>query len=152
MVGRGGGHWIKENNINSPLYWHKQDEEWYTYTLAGLKKLNPNAILTHISYYEANAFATWKQMRLPTEFEWEAAAKQFDWGKCWEWTNSAYLPYPDFKIQSGAVGEYNGKFMINQMVLRGASVATSKKHSRITYRNFFHPDARWQFAGIRLVK
>ena len=147
-----GWHWVKNNNIGSPLYWHKIDGEWYNYTLAGLKKINPKGILSHISYYEANAFANWKGMRLPTEFEWEVAADQLNWGARWEWTNSAYLPYPNFKIQEGAVGEYNGKFMISQMVLRGASVATSKGHSRKTYRNFFHPKYQWQFTGIRLVK
>lgn len=147
-----GWAWLKNNNISSPLYWHKIGDDWFYYSLAGLKKVNPNAILTHISYYEANAFANWKGMRLPTEFEWEVAADQLDWGKYWEWTNSAYLPYPGFKIEEGAVGEYNGKFMINQMVLRGASVATPKNHSRKTYRNFFHPHFQWQFSGIRLVK
>jgi len=93
-----------------------------------------------------------KESRLPIEFEWEVAADLLNWGARWEWTNSAYLPYPNFKIQEGAVGEYNGKFMISQMVLRGASVATSKGHSRKTYRNFFHPKYQWQFTGIRLVK
>jgi formylglycine-generating enzyme required for sulfatase activity len=102
--------------------------------------------------YEAAAFAEWKNRRLPTEFEWEAASGEFDWGLRWEWTNSAYLPYPHFKRAKGAIGEYNGKFMINQMVLRGASVATSPGHSRPTYRNFFHPPLRWQFTGIRLAK
>ena len=102
--------------------------------------------------YEAAAFAEWKQMRLPTEFEWEAAAEKFAWGLRWEWTNSAYLPYPGFKKSSGAIGEYNGKFMINQMVSRGASVVTPPHHSRKTYRNFFHPLLRWQFTGIRLAR
>lgn len=147
-----GWAWLKNNNISCPLYWHKIGDDWFYYSLAGLKKVNPNAILTHISYYEANAYANWKGMRLPTECEWEVASDQLDWGKYWEWTNSAYLPYPGFKIEEGAVGEYNGKFMINQMVLRGASVATSKNHSRKTYRNFFHPHFQWQFSGIRLVK
>jgi formylglycine-generating enzyme required for sulfatase activity len=147
-----GWSWVNENAINSPLYWHEIDSEWHYYTLAGLKKVDPNAILTHINYYEANAFAEWKGMRLPTEFEWEIAAQQLDWGKRWEWTNSAYLPYPHFKKENGAVGEYNGKFMSNKMVLRGASVATSKDHSRSTYRNFFNPTERWQFTGIRLAK
>ena len=104
------------------------------------------------SYYEATAFAEWKEMRLPTEFEWEAANDKFDWGLRWEWTNSSYLPYPGFKKAAGAVGEYNGKFMINQMILRGASVATPPGHSRSTYRNFFHPHLRWQFTGIRLAR
>lgn len=147
-----GWLWKNENKIESPLYWHKIDNDWCVYTLTGLQKLNTNAILTHISYYEAAAFAEWKKMRLPTEFEWEIASLKLDWGKRWEWTNSAYLPYPDFKKPEGAVGEYNGKFMINQMVLRGASCATPTNHSRNTYRNFFHPEERWQFNGIRLIK
>jgi len=109
-------------------------------------------ILCHVSYYEALAFAEWKKMRLPTEFEWEIAAKSLDWGTRWEWTGSAYAPYPGFSKPPGAVGEYNGKFMINQMVLRGASSATSPDHSRTTYRNFFHPHYQWQFTGIRLAK
>ena len=147
-----GWSWLNENQISAPMYWHKIKEEWHYYTLAGLQKLDPNAILTHINYYEASAFAEWKGMRLPTEFEWEIASKQFKWGKRWEWTNSAYQAYPNFKKQSGAVGEYNGKFMSNRMVLRGASVATPKNHSRNTYRNFFNPSERWQFTGIRLAK
>ncbi|GAA4233193.1 ergothioneine biosynthesis protein EgtB [Postechiella marina] len=147
-----GWAWVNTNNINSPMYWHKINHEWHSYTLAGLQKVDVNAILCHINYYEANAFAEWKGMRLPTEFEWEIAAKQLDWGKRWEWTNSAYLPYPEFIKENGAVGEYNGKFMSNKMVLRGASVATSNNHSRLTYRNFFDPNKRWQFTGIRLAK
>ena len=147
-----GWSWLNENNITSPLYWHKINGIWHYFTLAGLKEVDPNAILGHVSYYEAQAYATWKGFRLPTEFEWEAASGSFDWGKRWEWTNSAYLPYPGFKTAEGAVGEYNGKFMINQMVLRGASVATSNNHSRKTYRNFFHPHFQWQYSGIRLAK
>jgi len=147
-----GWSWVQENNIKAPLYWHKIDDTWHYYTLSGLQKVNPKAILSHISFYEANAFAEWKQMRLPTEFEWEIASDKFNWGKRWEWTYSAYLPYPNFKKAEGAIGEYNGKFMMNQMVLRGASVATSENHSRKTYRNFFHAQERWQFTGIRLVK
>ena len=147
-----GWSWVTENKIEAPLYWHKIDGEWHTYTLGGLEKLNPEAILTHISFYEAVAFAAWKKMRLPTEFEWEAAADKFNWGKRWEWTNSAYLPYPNFKKPEGAIGEYNGKFMVNQMVLRGASCATPPQHDRKTYRNFFHAHERWQFNGIRLAK
>lgn len=147
-----GWSWITENKIEAPLYWHKIDGVWHHYTVSGLEEINPDAILTHISFYEASAFATWKKMRLPTEFEWEAAADEFNWGKRWEWTNSAYLPYPYFKKPEGAIGEYNGKFMINQMVLRGASCATPTHHSRKTYRNFFHAHERWQFNGIRLAK
>lgn len=147
-----GWNWVNENKINAPLYWHKSDEGWQHFTLSGMQNLNPNAIVTHISFYEASAFAQWKKMRLPTEFEWEAASSQLDWGKRWEWTYSAYLPYPGFCKAEGAIGEYNGKFMINQMVLRGGSCATSAHHTRSTYRNFFHPEERWQFNGIRLVK
>lgn len=147
-----GWGWVQTNQICSPLYWHKINDEWHYYTLAGLKKVDPDALVCHINFYEANAFAEWKGMRLPTEFEWEIASGKLDTGKRWEWTASAYLPYPGFKKANGAVGEYNGKFMSNQMVLRGASVATSNGHSRNTYRNFFHPHERWQFTGIRLVK
>ena len=146
-----GLDWVKQNEISSPLYWHKIDDEWMNFTLSGLRPLRPDDVVCHVSFYEASAFAEWKKMRLPTEFEWEAASDKFDWGLRWEWTNSAYLPYPNFAKPAGAVGEYNGKFMINQMVLRGASVATPPNHSRKTYRNFFHPHLRWQFTGIRLV-
>ncbi|HUR99547.1 MAG TPA: ergothioneine biosynthesis protein EgtB [Pyrinomonadaceae bacterium] len=147
-----GWDWVNRDNIGSPLYWHERDGEWFSFTLAGLRKLSPDAPVCHVSFYEASAFAEWSGRRLPTEFEWEAASAKFDWGLRWEWTNSAYLPYPGFKKPDGAVGEYNGKFMINQMVLRGASVATSPGHSRNTYRNFFHPHLRWQFTGIRLAR
>ncbi|MFC5193817.1 ergothioneine biosynthesis protein EgtB [Bizionia hallyeonensis] len=147
-----GWDFIQENNITAPLYWHKVDDVWFHYTLNGFVPVDKNKPVTHISFYEAFAFAEWKQMRLPTEFEWEVASQKIDFGQLWEWTNSAYLPYPNFSKAPGALGEYNGKFMINQMVLRGASVATVKNHSRNTYRNFFHPDMRWQFSGIRLVK
>jgi len=147
-----GWSWVKTNKIDAPLYWHKIKGEWHHFTLKGLKKVAPGSIVKHISFYEASAFAEWKGMRLPTEFEWEVAADKMHWGKRWEWTNSAYLPYPGFRKAEGALGEYNGKFMINQMTLRGASIATSPKHSRKTYRNFFNADARWQFTGIRLTK
>jgi ergothioneine biosynthesis protein EgtB len=147
-----GWDWINQNEISAPLYWHKKDGEWMNFTLSGLRKINLDAPVCHVSFYEASAFAEWKKMRLPTEFEWEIASEKFDWGLRWEWTNSAYLPYPNFTKPEGAVGEYNGKFMINQMVLRGASVVTPPDHSRKTYRNFFHPHLRWQFNGIRLVK
>ncbi|WAC14494.1 ergothioneine biosynthesis protein EgtB [Dyadobacter pollutisoli] len=147
-----GWSWVNANTVQSPMYWHKINGEWHYYTLAGLQKVNPKAILSHISFFEASAFAQWKGMRLPTEAEWEIASVNLDWGARWEWTNSAYLPYPGFSKAEGAVGEYNGKFMINQMVLRGASVATSPEHSRRTYRNFFHTHERWQYTGIRLVK
>jgi ergothioneine biosynthesis protein EgtB len=144
--------WKEENQISHPMYWQKIDGDWYQYTLAGLRKIQPEHILTHINYYEAFAFAQWKGLRLPTEFEWEAAADKFDWGKRWEWTESAYMPYPGYKKASGAVGEYNGKFMVNQKVLRGASVVTAETHSRKTYRNFFHPQVGYQFNGIRLAR
>lgn len=147
-----GWAWVTENQVKAPLYWHRINGKWMHFTLSGLQDINPDAILTHINFYEATAFAEWKGMRLPTEFEWEIAAEKLNWGQRWEWTNSAYLPYPGFKKPEGAVGEYNGKFMINQMVLRGKSCATSPKHGRATYRNFFHPEERWQFNGIRLVK
>lgn len=147
-----GWDWVKSNHITSPMYWHLIDGEWYNYTLGGLLPIDPNAPVSHISYYEAYAYASWSGMRLPTEFEWEIAAKQFNWGERWEWTESAYLPYPGFSKAPGAIGEYNGKFMVNQKVLRGASIATPENHSRITYRNFFHPHLRWQYTGIRLVK
>jgi len=147
-----GWSWVTENKINAPLYWYNIEGEWHNYTMAGLQKVNPDAILTHVSFYEAAAYAEWKRMRLPTEFEWETAAAQLNWGNRWEWTHSAYLPYPNFAKPDGALGEYNGKFMINKMVLRGASCATPAGHSRSTYRNFFHAAERWQFTGIRLVK
>ncbi|HEX8637906.1 MAG TPA: ergothioneine biosynthesis protein EgtB [Pyrinomonadaceae bacterium] len=147
-----GWDWVAENEINAPLYWEKRGDGWLNYTFSGLRPINLNAPVCHVSFYEAAAFAEWTGARLPTEFEWEAASEKFDWGLRWEWTNSAYLPYPNFTKPPGAVGEYNGKFMINQMVLRGASVATPGGHSRKTYRNFFHPHLRWQFSGIRLAK
>ncbi len=143
--------WLSANAIKRPEYWHKVDGQWRQYTLKGLEMLNMEAPVTHISYYEAFAFAQWKGMRLPTEEEWESAREHFDWGSRWEWTESAYSPYPNYKKPDGALGEYNGKFMVNQKVLRGASVATSRDHSRPTYRNFFHPQLRWQFTGFRLA-
>lgn len=146
-----GWTWVNEYNINCPLYWHKIDNTWYSYTMAGLKKLDPDIIVKHVSFYEAAAFSKWKGRRLPTEFEWEAAADLLDWGQRWEWTYSAYLPYPRFYTNDGALGEYNGKFMVNQMVLRGGSVFTSPRHTRKSYRNFFHPDERWQCTGVRLA-
>lgn len=147
-----GWDWLDRENITSPLYWQLCDGEWMHFTLGGLGMLPMDSPVCHVSFYEASAFAEWRGMRLPTEFEWEAANERFAWGNRWEWTGSAYLPYPGFKKASGAVGEYNGKFMINQMVLRGASAVTPEGHSRATYRNFFHPHLRWQFTGIRLAK
>ncbi|MBA3901085.1 MAG: ergothioneine biosynthesis protein EgtB [Bacteroidetes bacterium] len=174
-----GWEWIKLNNIKSPLYWHLLENQWHYYTLRGLKTLAPHEPVTHISYYEADAFAKWTNKRLLTEFEWETATrtlykkipdsanfledghygpvprKNFSsqlFGDVWEWTGSAYLPYPGFKIAEGAIGEYNGKFMINQMILKGGSCATPRNHIRHTYRNFFQPDKRWQFTGIRLAE
>ena len=147
-----GWDWVKTNKVEAPLYWHLIDGEWHNYTFHGLEKLNLKDPVCHISYFEAYAYASWKGLRLPTEFEWEAAAPQFNWGKSWEWTESSYLPYPGFAKAPGAIGEYNGKFMVNQKVLRGASEVTSPGHERITYRNFFQTHLRWQFTGIRLAK
>jgi formylglycine-generating enzyme required for sulfatase activity len=123
-------------------------------TLNGLAPIDPDAPVRHISWYEADAFARWANARLPTEPEWEAAAPDLleATSHVWQWTDSAYRPYPGFKPPPGAVGEYNGKFMVNQMVLRGGSLATPPGHARPTYRNFFHPDKRWQFAGLRLAR
>ncbi|GGW40031.1 ergothioneine biosynthesis protein EgtB [Arenibacter certesii] len=147
-----GWEWIKTNKIESPLHWHQINGEWHHYTLGGLNKLEREHPVTHISYFEAFAFAQWKGCRLPTEFEWEIAAPKFKWGARWEWTESAYLPYPQYKKADGALGEYNGKFMVNQKVLRGSSVATPNYHARITYRNFFQTNLRWQYTGIRLAQ
>jgi len=146
-----GWDWVKNNQVTTPMYWYNIDGKWMHYTWQGLQPIMPDAPVTHISYYEAAAYAAWKGLRLPTEFEWEVAAPQLAWGQRWEWCESAYLPYPGFAKAPGAIGEYNGKFMINQMVLRGGSEVTSPNHSRITYRNFFHPSLRWQFTGIRLA-
>jgi ergothioneine biosynthesis protein EgtB len=147
-----GWEWVKANGINAPMYWHFIDGEWMNYTLHGLLPVDEPEPVCHISFYEAYAYASWKGLRLPTEAEWEIAATKFNWGKRWEWTESAYLPYPGFSKAPGAIGEYNGKFMVSQKVLRGASDVTPPNHSRITYRNFFHPPLRWQYTGIRLAK
>ena len=144
--------WVKNNDIKAPMYWHEIDGTWCNYTLGGLQNISPNEPLCHVSFYEAYAFAGWKGMRLPTEFEWEVASEKFNWGRRWEWTNSAYLPYPGFITAPGAIGEYNGKFMVNQIVLRGGAEVTSPNHSRKTYRNFFQAGARWQYTGVRLAK
>ena len=147
-----GWAWVNENHVCAPLYWYFINNTWFNYTLAGLQLIEMDEPVCHVSFYEAAAFASWKGLRLPTEFEWEVAANKFDWGRRWEWTDSAYLPYPGFSKAPGSIGEYNGKFMINQMVLRGASDVTSPDHSRITYRNFFQPNLRWQYTGIRLAQ
>lgn len=148
-----GWDFIQKNKISSPMYWHKVKNQWMRYTLNhGLVAVETDLPVCHISLYEAFAYSQWKNLRLPTEFEWEVASSNFNNGQLWEWTNSAYLPYPNFKKVDGALGEYNGKFMINQMVLRGGSIASSPNHIRPTYRNFFQPEMRWLFSGIRLAK
>ncbi len=139
----------------APGYWRERDGRWLTMTLGGLAPVDPDAPVRHISYYEADAFARWAAKHLPTEFEWEVAARSGELlhaeGVVWQWTQSAYAPYPGFRAEAGALGEYNGKFMVNQMVLRGGSLATPPGHSRVSYRNFFYPSARWQFTGVRLA-
>ncbi|MCB2213745.1 ergothioneine biosynthesis protein EgtB [bacterium] len=174
----------EERGWTAPLYWEQRDGEWLTFTLGGMRKLNPVEPVVHVSFYEADAFASWAGKRLPTEFEWENAARELNrvpdtgwdnlmdtgrlhpvadsgrtdgprlshlFGNVWEWTGSAYRPYPGYYPPEGAIGEYNGKFMSGQMVLRGGSCATPLDHIRASYRNFFHPDKRWQFSGIRLA-
>jgi len=151
-----GWDFVNQNNLKAPLYWFEVEGKWFYYDFNnsqnGLQKLDLDAPLCHVSFYEAEAYAQFKNMRLPTEHEWEIANAFFEWGKRWEWTRSAYQPYPNFAKDDGALGEYNGKFMINQLVLRGSSEATAPNHSRYSYRNFFHADKRWQYTGIRLVK
>lgn len=171
---------VRKHQWQAPLYWFKKNGDWFVYTLNGVKAINLNQPVAHVSYYEADAFARWSDARLLTEQEWESItneqsvekdisnfvendvlhpipSKGFDglqqmYGDVWEWTSSAYSAYPGFKRAAGAVGEYNGKFMCNQYVLRGGSCVTSRSHIRKTYRNFFYPDARWQFSGIRLAR
>lgn len=147
-----GWDWVQNNNVEAPMYWHKTLNGYKQYTLKGLKDVDKSLPVSHVSFYEAWAFAEWKGMRLPTEFEWEVASKHLNYGQLWEWTNSAYLPYPRYQKLEGAIGEYNAKFMVNTMVMRGASLATPENHSRPTYRNFFAPDTKWHFSGIRLAK
>jgi ergothioneine biosynthesis protein EgtB len=146
---------VQNEGWAAPGYWQECDGRWSQLTLAGLNPVDPAAPVRHVSYYEADAFARWAGKHLPTEAEWEVAARQCGlndaFGIVWQWTRSAYSPYPGFAACDGALGEYNGKFMINQMVLRGSSLATPDGHSRVTYRNFFYPGARWQFTGLRLA-
>jgi ergothioneine biosynthesis protein EgtB len=146
---------VEAEKWNAPGYWRNLDGAWLTMTLGGLRPIDPRAPVSHVSYYEADAFARWAGKHLPSEAEWEVAARlrllDDAFGQLWQWTRSAYLPYPGYVAAEGALGEYNGKFMINQMVLRGSSHATPEGHSRVSYRNFFYPQARWQFSGLRLV-
>jgi len=172
-----GWRTVQERGWQAPLYWEWQDGGWWTQTLSGYLPVDLHAPVTHVSYYEADAYARWRDARLPTEPEWEHAAADVPvsgnlqergifhplpvtadapvaqlFGDVWEWTQSAYAPYPGYRAEPGAVGEYNGKFMVSQMVLRGGSCVTPESHIRATYRNFFPPDARWQFSGIRLAE
>lgn len=140
----------------APAYWENRDGEWFQFTLGGLRRVDPALPVCHVSYYEADAFARWAGKHLPSEAEWEVAARNDllpdAFGVVWQWTRSAYLPYPGYRAPAGAIGEYNGKFMVNQMVLRGSSAATPQGHARLTYRNFFYPPHRWQFSGLRLAE
>jgi ergothioneine biosynthesis protein EgtB len=140
----------------APGYWREKDGAWHSMTLAGLKPVDPALPIHHISYYEADAFARFAGRHLPSEAEWEVAARtNLMADACsiaWQWTRSAYLPYPGYRAAEGALGEYNGKFMVNQMVLRGSSLAPPDDHARVSYRNFFYPTARWQFSGLRLAE
>jgi ergothioneine biosynthesis protein EgtB len=146
---------VEAEGWNAPGYWRKRDGGWFLLTLGGVKPVDPSAPVMHVSYYEADAFARWSGKDLPTETEWEVAARlgliDDAFGIVWQWTRSAYAPYPGYRAAAGALGEYNGKFMINQMVLRGSSHATPEGHARVSYRNFFYPPARWQFSGLRLA-
>ena len=148
---------INSQHHSHPLYWRNLDGNWYIFGSRGLEALDPAAPATGLSYFEATAYAAWAGARLPTEFEWEHAAAinpglEQLFGAAWQWTSSSYSPYPGYTAPPGAIGEYNGKFMVNQYVLRGSSSVTPAGHSRITYRNFFPASARWQVSGIRLAK
>ena len=151
---------VQAEGWQAPGYWRQQDGAkdgtWHSMTLGGLRPVDPGAPVTHISYYEADAFARFVGKHLPSEAEWEVAARAGviadAFGIAWQWTRSAYLPYPGYRAAEGALGEYNGKFMVSQMVLRGSSLATPENHARVTYRNFFYPPARWQFSGLRLAE
>ena len=147
---------VQAEGWQAPGYWRQNDDAWYVMTLAGLKPVDPAEPVLHVSYYEAEAFARFAGKHLPSEAEWEVAARVSAiadaFGIAWQWTRSAYLPYPGYRAAEGALGEYNGKFMVSQMVLRGSSLATPAGHERVSYRNFFYPPARWQFSGLRLAE
>jgi ergothioneine biosynthesis protein EgtB len=153
-----GVDWINRESATQPFYWRKAGGQWHEFTLQGLQPLDPHQSVSHLCYFEADAYARWADARLPTEFEWEHAALANGaemtqlFGACWQWTSSSYAPYPGYAPLPGAVGEYNGKFMANQYVLRGSSSATPAGHARATYRNFFPTAARWQFTGVRLAR
>ena len=173
-----GWAWVKAEQVEAPLYWCRDREGWSRFGLDGVQPLDPSAPVCHVSWYEADAFARWAGARLPTEAEWEIAAAGLDpasgnqldaagpvkpraapgaglrqmFGDVWEWTASPFTPYPGYKPADGTVGEYNGKFMVNQFVLRGGSCATPRGHLRTSYRNFFYPGQRWQFCGLRLAR
>jgi ergothioneine biosynthesis protein EgtB len=147
---------VEAEGWRAPGYWRQIDGAWFSLTLGGLRPVAPDAPVCHVSYYEADAFARWAGKHLPSEAEWEVAARRDiiadAFGSVWQWTRNAYSPYPGYQAAPGALGEYNGKFMVNQMVLRGSSLATPDGHARASYRNFFYPLARWQFTGLRLAE